>query len=179
MFGWFKKKAEDPSARFRHIALMSQGLESGLKGVEGHWKLGNKKEGEILFSAIYKACIENFLGGPIVRPDNIKLLQFEGLKRLIHFLVKNSRHKEMNELVLKLTSHLGDFDQEQLAFLIHSMDVHKEALQAGTGASVQRLLYYVCQSCGQMNLLSTAPCVHCGFYCKTRQDVRQIGRAHV
>ena len=173
MFGWFKKKEKDSSERFRDIAMTFQGLENGLKGVENHWHLGNKKEGDTLFDAVYRACIGNFLDGPRARPDDIKLLQFEGIKRLTHFLDRHSRYKEANELILKLPSHFNDFDQEQLAFLIHWMNVHKEALQARTGNADVRLIYYVCQSCGKMNLLLTAPCIHCGFSCKTRQEVRR------
>jgi len=133
MFSWFKKKEKDPTERFRSIVMTFQGLENGLKGVESHWQLGNKKEGDALFDAVFRACVGNFLDAPRARPDDIRLVQFEGLKRVMRFLDKHSREKEANELILKLPSHFNDLDQEQLAFVIRWMDVRKEAQQTGTG----------------------------------------------
>ena len=193
MFGWFKT-TEVSKDRFDKIAKTFLGLETGLKGIENHWAVGNKQKGDELFDALFNACFHNFLGGPADRPQDLRMAQREGILQLMSFLLKHGKHEQLNKIVKALPEHIPEFQDKQLANLMHLLDVSKETLeskqvrqpsqlapnvhqaqspQAKVESNQVRLSYYVCQSCGMLNLVSTQPCVHCGFAATTEKTYRR------
>lgn len=164
MFEWFKRKKEDDVTIYNNIRLAYQSLELALKAVENHWKIGNKKEGDRVLASFLDVCKENFIGGPANRPVAIHTAQFEGLKEMLQFLQKHKLSGQVGWLVAEIVKQRKEFDVKQLEYLVVFTKLTVESENAAkSNEQNTRLVYYVCQRCGKTNLISTAPCLHCGF----------------
>jgi len=176
MFGWFKKKPAKDSLDTRVLAV-SLGMESGLKGVENYWKVGEHQKGDELLNAITKACLSSLSTNRGDLSGDNHRHQFRILKNILLFL---SRHRK-TQLIKDFTEQIiknnipSLLNPEQLAFLASFLDNEAEAdaEKVSKTQSEHRLVYYSCQECGNLNLIATAPCVYCGFIAKNEKELRR------
>jgi ribosomal protein S27E len=173
VFGWFKKQESNTQERQRQITLVYFALENGLKGVENHWAVGNTQVGDKLFEPIFNACLVNFVEYSSDPTPSIHEAQFDGLKSIFAFLIKHDKQDYLNKLVVSLPPYMKNFEPRELQQLMHAVTLAKESIQSKKGESEYRLVYYMCQCCGRLNLMSTAPCFYCGFSAKSEQTFRR------
>lgn len=174
MFGWLKKRSEQaPQQREGKIRLTYVAVESGLKDVENHWAVGNAKAGNELLEPLFRAALVNFVEYSEGQSTEVHKVQFLGLRAMFTFLLKHRQYDYLAQLARESSKYAENFQPDEIPEIMHLLEMATEALQAKSGKSETRHLYYVCQRCGGLNLIATAPCVICGFASSSERDMRR------
>lgn len=173
MFNWLKNSDTANEDRLKKIVLTCATLEGSLKAVQNDWIVGNKREGDLLLDALFKACIANYFEAPKDCSDEIRSVQYSSIVRLFNFLQIHDESKKLDILTKTIISHGKEFRPDQISQLTFMVELYLETVKSIKGDSDIRLIFYVCQKCGKLNLVSTAPCVHCSFAATTEQTFRR------
>lgn len=187
MFKWLKR--DNSKDRIKKIEVVVLGIDSTLRGISDFWRTGNKEQGDELLDAFFKTAIDSLLDTPEGRPDDLVDRQTSALLKLVKFARAHSLTSYIDEISSKLPASMSKFDLKQMSALMYelslernSRQIHKKAQESSRGSPAQKtiadkkhaqLLWRVCQNCGSLSLLATAPCFICGFSAKNERDMRR------
>ena len=173
MFGWLKNWTVNQSpADIAGISKAYLSLESGLKAVEAHWRLGQRADGDELIRSIVAACIPCFIEARAndgLTPE-IKRAQLHGLQELLKFLTRHREIKLITSIANALPKKIKYFSPAEILQIQEFLSLAEESQSV---APKDRLVYYACQSYGNLNLLCTAPCLYCGFKLSNEKHVQR------